>query len=171
MRQYLLLGWPDQQLGEEFKPFTSRKDELSLQDGCILWGSRVVIPPQGREPVLEELHESHPGICKMKALARSYVWWPKMDHDIEHLVKTCTACQETRAAPPGAPLHPWEWPAKPWSRLHLDFAGPYLDHMFLVIVDAHSKWLDVQIMQSITSSKTIEKLRVCNTRHPTESGH
>ena len=159
VRQYLLLGWPDQQLGEEFKPFTSRKDELSLQDGCILWGSRVVIPPQGREAVLEELHESHPGICKMKALARSCVWWPKMDHDIEHLVKTCTACQETRAAPPGAPLHPWEWPAKPWSRLHLDFAGPYLDHMFLVIVDAHSKWLDVQIMQSITSSKTIEKLR------------
>ena len=49
VRQYLLLGWPDQQLGEEFKPFTSRKDELSLQDGCILWGSCVVIPPQGRE--------------------------------------------------------------------------------------------------------------------------
>ena len=84
---------------------------------------------------------------------------------LSHLVKTCTACQETRAAPPGAPLHPWEWPAKPWSRLHLDFAGPYLDHMFLVIVDAHSKWLDVHIMQSITSSKTIEKLRTVFATH------
>ena len=50
-----------------------------------------------------------------------------------------------------APLHPWEWPAQPWSCLHLDFVGPFLGHMYLVLVDAHSKWLDVQIMQSTTS--------------------
>ena len=71
----------------------------------------------------------------------------------------CMQGQQSRPAPPTAPLHPWEWPPRPWSRLHLDFAGPYLGHMYLVIVDAHSKWLDVHIMQSITSAKTIEKLR------------
>ena len=52
-----------------------------------------------------------------------------------------------------------------WSRIHLDFAGPFLGHMFLVIVDAHSKWLDVHQMQSITSSKTIDKLRIVCTTH------
>ena len=57
------------------------------------------------------------------------------------------------------PLHPWQWPGLPWSRLHLDFAGPYMGHMFIVIVDAHSKWLDAHIMSSITSAKTIETLR------------
>ena len=31
--------------------------------------------------------------------------------------------------------------------------------MFLVLVDAHSKWLNAHIMQSISSSKTIEKLK------------
>ena len=95
----------------------------------------------------------------MKALARSYIWWPKMDTDIEALAKNCTDCQQTSPSPPTAPLHPWEWPAQPWSRLHLDFAGPFLGKMYLVLVDAHSKWLDVQIMSSITSEMTISRLR------------
>jgi len=82
-----------------------------------------------------------------------------MDEDIEELVKHCSYCQKANPSPPKAPLHSWEWPSQPWSRLHLDFAGPFMGHMYLVIVDAHSKWLDVHIMQSITSEKTIEKLR------------
>ncbi len=61
--------------------------------------------------------------------------------------------------PPAAPLHPWEWPKQPWSRIHLDFSGPFMGSMFLITIDAHSKWLDVQIMSSITAPKTIDKLR------------
>ncbi len=62
----------------------------------------------------------------MKALARSYVWWPGMDADIEKLAKECSVCQQLRPAPAVAPLHPWEWPKQPWSRVHLDYAGPFL---------------------------------------------
>ena len=136
-----------------------------MLDGCILWGTRVVIPPPGRQPLLKELHQAHPGVTKMKALARSYIWWPNMDTDIETLVKTCTECQESRLSPPTAPLHPWEWPASPWSRLHIDFAGPYLGHMFLVLVDAHSKWMDVRLMHSIKAHSTIEQLRMIFATH------
>ena len=45
------------------------------------------------------------------------------------------------------------------------FAGPFMGHMFLVMVDSHSKWLDVQIMQSITAEKTIEKLQSIFSTH------
>ena len=45
-----------------------------------------------------------------------------MDKDIEHLVKKCRVCQESRASPRSAPLHPWQWPAQPWAHIHLDFA-------------------------------------------------
>ena len=83
-----------------------------------------------------------------------------MDDQIMTLVKNCRVCQEARPSPPSAPLYPWEWPLEPWSGLHLDFAGPFMGHMFLVIADAHSKWLDVHLMQSITSVKTIETLKV-----------
>ena len=95
----------------------------------------------------------------MKALARQYVWWPGLDKDIEEKVQCCSTCQSNRVSPPVAPLHPWEWPSRPWSRIHLDFAGPFLGHMFLIMVDAHSKWIEVRVMASSTSSATIENVR------------
>ena len=82
-----------------------------------------------------------------------------MDNDIEDLANSCSMCQQTSAHSTKAPLHPWEWPAQPWNRLHLDFVGPFLGHMYLVLVDDHSKWLDVQLMQSTTSENTIRKLQ------------
>ena len=94
----------------------------------------------------------------MKGLARVYVW-PGMDGDIEKVVKTCDMCQSLRHHPPSAPLHPWKWPKQPWSQLHADFAGPFQGHMFLLVVDACSKWLEVHVMKSISSSATIEKLQ------------
>ena len=133
---------------EGFQPFLKRKDELSVQDGCILWGSRVVIPPQGRLQVLEELHYGHPGVSRMKSLARGICWWPAMDAELEAKVQECVECQANRKAPAAVPLHAWEWPERPWARIHIDHAGPFRGKLFLVVVDAHSKWMDVMIVRN-----------------------
>ena len=105
------------------------------------------------------LHGSHPGMAKMKSLARSYLWWPGMDKNIEECVKQCDVCQQTRKDPPAAPLPPWVWPDKPWTRVHIDYAGPLEGKMFLLITDAHSKWVEIHATSSSTSSITIELLR------------
>ena len=76
-----------------------------------------------------------------KGRARGYVWWPNMDRELEDAVKKCQQCQLHQKAPAEAPLHPWEWPGQPWSRVHIDYAGPYKGHMYLVVIDAHSKWI------------------------------
>ncbi|KRX76050.1 Uncharacterized protein T06_13684 [Trichinella sp. T6] len=68
-------------------------------------GIRVIIPLQARHKILKELHIGYPGIVRMKVLARSYVWWPKLDSEIENLVRTCELCQQSRASPPHAPVH------------------------------------------------------------------
>ena len=125
----------------------------------MLWGTRVVVPPAGCTQVVEELHEGHLGVSHMKSLARSFVWWPGMDHDLEAKVKSCQQCQITRHSPPPAPLHPWEWPQCPWVRIHVDYAGPFLGKMFLVVIDSHSKWMEVEAVSAATSAITIEKLR------------
>ena len=138
---------------------------MSVEDDCVLWGSRVVVPPQGRSRVVDELHEAHPGISHMKSLAWSYVWWPNMDTDLEKRVKSCAICQSCQKMPPNAPQHMWEWPERPWSRLHIDYAGPVMGKMLLIVIDAHSEWLEVHVTTSATAETTINKLRMTFATH------
>ena len=161
VHHFIMSGWPNElnTTDVSLAPYWNRKMELSTQEGVILWGNRVVVPPQGRDYILEELHAGHPGIAHMKKIARMFVWWPHMDSNIETCVKSCSECQSQRPAPPASPIHPWMWPTRPWYRLHLDFAGPFMGHMFLIVIDAHSKWLEVRVMDSTTSSAVISTLR------------
>jgi transposase InsO family protein len=165
VHDYLLRGWPQQDRSPELNPYRIRKDELSVQDGCVLWGARVVVPQKGRQQVLQELHTAHPGMNRMKGLARSYVWWPGMDKDIELMVHQCSVCQEHQKSPVTAPLHPWEYPDGPWKRVHIDYAGPFMGEMLLIVVDAYSKFIEVGIMKQTTSSATIRKLREIFAEH------
>ena len=149
------------QCGKEdsVSPYHKFWNELSVHDGCLLHGNRIVVPPEGREKVLELLHEGHPGNTRMKTLARSYVWWPGINQESEEKVKACSSCQRTRHNPVSVPLHPWEFPKQPWERLHADYAGPYEGTMFLIVIDAYSKWLEVISVTAATSSVTIDHLR------------
>ena len=138
VHRYLLTGWP-RDTDPGIAKFYSVKEELSLQGECILWGTRVIVPGDQRKAILQELHryQGHPGMVRMKALARSYVWWPRIDADIESRVKECSQCQQSRPNPPATYLHPWEKPINPWESVHVDYAtieGQYV----LIMVDAHS---------------------------------
>ena len=144
---------------QELRPYFQRRNEISIHQDCLMWGGRVIVPTKLRPQILNQLHEGHLGVVKMKSLARSYFWYPGLDSEIETLTKKCTGCAHTQNNPATAPLHTWAWPSKPWHRIHVDYCGPFLGHMFLVVVDAYSKWPEVICMQSTTSEKTIEALR------------
>ena len=58
-----------------------------------------------------------------------------------------------------APLNPWSWPTRPWTWLHLDFAGPFLGRMFLILIDAHSKWIEAYKTASAVSTVVMQELR------------
>lgn len=156
----VLSGWSDECTKDEsLKPFYVRRHELSCESGCVMWGVRIIIPSSLRQNILEIVHDTHIGMARMKAQARSWVWWPKVDADIEKMVRSCYTCQLHSTKPQKAPLFPWDWPEEPWHRVHLDFAGPFLGKQFLLITDAHSKWMDVRPMSKITASATILELR------------
>ena len=63
VHQYTMNGW--------LKPFHNWRYELSCEQGCVLWGIRAV-PTVLRGCLLSKLHWEHPGICSMKAIARSF---------------------------------------------------------------------------------------------------
>ena len=153
-------GWPESSNNKGIKPFWSKQAELSTQQGCLLWDSHVVVPPSLRSRILKELHDTHPGVSCMMSLGCMFVRWPGFDQQVEEIVHGSDLYERSCAAPPAAPLHPRVWPFWPWARLHCDYAGPFLGHRFLVVMDAHSKWLEVFPMTSTTATSTVEKLRV-----------
>ena len=72
VKGWILSGWPDPTPSEEeeLKPFSRRRYELSVEDGCVLWGSRVVVPPKGKARVLQMLHEAHPSMPGVMCVGR-----------------------------------------------------------------------------------------------------
>lgn len=148
-------GWPTA-MNDEFKPYFKIRDELSIDHGVILWKNRVVIAPVFRRLLLNELHQDHLGISKMKAVARSFFWWPKLDSDISDVVSTCTVCQQSSRAPVKEETHHWIYPSRPLERVHIDFAE-YQGAHYLLAIDAYSKWPDVFPMgNNTTTARTIE---------------
>jgi len=90
--EYNSSGWQNHSSDPKIKPYWNRREDLSLEDGCLLWGRRVIIPLKLQGRLLDELHECHPRMRRMKALARSFVWWPCFGQDIEGGVRLCEDC-------------------------------------------------------------------------------
>ena len=138
-------GWPTS--GPEckmdaLKPYINAQMEICEVNGVLLRDCRVIVPQELQSKVITMLHQSHRGIVRMKTMARLYVWWPNIETTIETCWKACNVCAVTAPAP-AANLSPWPIPDNPWDRVHVDFAGPFLGSMWLLAVDAHSKWPSV----------------------------
>ena len=152
-------GWREDDFVSELATFAKKKLELTLEKGVVLWGRRVVVPETLRVVVLNLLHEEHSGVSRMKSVARSYVWWPLIDSQLEGVTRNCSDCLQTRKMPAQLKNAEWPMPSTPWHRIHLDFAGPFEDKMLMVLVDASTKWVEVVILNTTTAEKTIEELR------------
>ena len=161
--RYTLEGWP-KTVEQELYPYQNRKEEISIEEGCLLWGLRVIIPVKLQDRMIDEIHAEHPGIVRMKQMARSYLWFPQIDNVIESIANSCPTCMSVRKDPPKSPMFPWKYPENPWDRIHIDYAT-FQGENYLLVVDAHTKWLEVYNMKSTTSFKTIEVLREMFSRY------
>ena len=146
------------EISKELSPYFKCRNELTIEQNCILRGIRVVIPEKLQGEVLRELHAFHEGVVKMKSRARGYCWWPSIDSDIESMLADCESCRNVLSAP-ATKTQTWSWPEKPWQRLHADFCGPIEGKMFLLVIDSHSKWLEAVPMTTTTSTQTIAVLK------------
>ncbi|KFD47741.1 hypothetical protein M514_11419, partial [Trichuris suis] len=110
--------------------------------------------------MLQMLHRSHQGIVQTKAIARSYTWWPGMASAIEATVSGSSACKSVRQMPPKVPEHPWlDEKIKPWSRLHIDFAGPFQGKYLFVANDPASKRTEANIVPTVSTLAVTTCLR------------
>ncbi|KAG6464303.1 hypothetical protein O3G_MSEX014427 [Manduca sexta] len=157
VKNYVMQGWPKKISETNLRSYYLCRTQLAYEDGCLMRGHKIVLPEKLRSKILSELHKSHLGIVKTKAEARSRFWFPGIDASIEGMIGSCLICTQLRSSPPQAPMSPWKYPPQPFYRIHLDFLGPLHGSMYLVIVDAYTKWVEV-FNTPATSNAVVEKL-------------
>ena len=140
--KYCRLGWPDRsQLTEATRPYFPVADELSVEEGLLLRGCRIVIPTSMRQDILERLHSGHQGIVKCHARARQSVWWPGLSGQLQELVTKCQVC--TKERPQNAePLVPSELPELPFQRVGTDLFE-WEKRTYLLVVDYYSRYIEI----------------------------
>lgn len=112
---YVQSVWPHH-VEPSYSEFNRHRNELSCSERCHLRGTQVVVPTSLCKTVLKELHTTHQGMVNSKAIARSYVWWPRIMIEIE-MVRQCSQCRQLQAMPSAATAAGWEFFQQPWSRV------------------------------------------------------
>lgn len=160
VKSFVRSGFPRKlsNMNPQLEPYYKIQQELSIHNELLLYRNRIVIPEIYRAIVMKQLHAGHPGTSSMRSSARTVVFWPNMDLDLDQITKSCTECFANNS-PKG--IKPSKWPETPlmWQRLHVDWCGPIDGYYFIVIIDSKSKFLDVHASKGLTSSKTVEHLR------------
>ncbi|KII66802.1 Transposon Tf2-11 polyprotein [Thelohanellus kitauei] len=141
--KYFRVGWPEENnVPRDLIYYYEKRDSLSTEESLMTWNDRIIIPKRTRNSILKLLHEGHPGISGMKSIVRSYVRWPKIDEDIETYVITC----QLNSA------------SYPLERLYVDFSGPLDGIMWIVLIDAYTKWIEVYRRHNINAETLIDIL-------------
>ena len=141
LKQTVYEGWPSdiKQIPKILKPYWSFRDEISIDNGIMTKGQRIIIPTVLQNEILQKLHAAHQGAEKTKLRARSSVYWKNMNNDIDRLTQSCDTCQELLPRNTKEPLIPTEVPPRPWHTIGTDLF--YLeDAEYLVIADYYSKY-------------------------------
>nr|CAD2171880.1 unnamed protein product [Meloidogyne enterolobii] len=152
-------NWPRKIEDSELKFWSTRRQNLQIINGCILFADKVVIPAKLQRKILDSLHSTHSGVVRMKNLAREYIYWPGISNDIEQIAANCDSCQKASKRPIKTDLNPWPAPNKAWERIHIDFAGPCKDgKLYMIIVDAYSKWPEIFGNTTTSAKDSIKNL-------------
>ena len=94
LKHTIMQGWLKsiKQLPPVLQPFWTFREELTVEDGLILKGSRIVMPTKQQEASLKLIHEGHLGLNKCKLCTKETVYWPGLNGQLEDLVLNCELC-------------------------------------------------------------------------------
>ena len=160
LQKVILSGWPEKrsQVSAKLQEFWNYRDELTVGHGLVLKGQKIFVPKCLREEMLERLHEGHLGINKTLMKAREVLFWPGMAAEITEKVKKCPVCLENRPCQQSEPLKSHEIPPLPWAKVGTDLLYKN-GRNYLVTIDYYSKWPELTLLNSMTSTAVITALK------------
>ncbi|GBL82434.1 Uncharacterized protein K02A2.6 [Araneus ventricosus] len=164
LTDYVLKGWPSKKEVDTLcAPYWQNCYEISVQDGLLMRGCRIIIPQSHQAEVLNQIHEGNVGITKCRARARCSVYWPGISKVIEEKIKSCTACIQ-ESSNHHQPLIPTSFPERPWEVLGLDLFK-YKNSWYLLISDYYSRYPEIARLDRLTSAEVINHCKSIFSRH------
>ncbi|XP_042345404.1 uncharacterized protein K02A2.6-like [Plectropomus leopardus] len=153
-------GWPKhvRSVPVQAKAYHQWGNSLSTSKGLVLYGDRIVVPHSMRGDILHCLHDGHQGITKCRERARTSVWWPGLESEIQELVTKCPECMQTRPTQRKEPLMTTPLPQRPWQKIGADICE-YAKKNYLIVIDYFSRYLEIAHLPDMTSGTTCARLK------------
>ena len=155
-----LEGWPKSPklVPDIAKIYYGEKANLSVHNGLLVCGQRIVIPRSLRKDILERIHEGHPKLKKSKDLAKTTVWWPGINSDMQQKIQNCSYCLTNAPTQHKEPLLPTKLPPRAWSKIGADLCE-FKNKTYLITVDYYSRWIEIDLLSTTTCHQVIGKLK------------
>ena len=155
-------GWPDKSVlhssTSEMMTLYNVRDTLSVENGIILKGERIVIPRAMRKSVKASLHAGHLGFDSMMRRARDLIFWPGLTAEVKQLADSCDTCRRHASQPQREPLMQHSKGNRPWQKVGVDLftcAG----RCYLITVDYWSNFFEIDYLPTYTAVTVIHKLK------------
>lgn len=166
LKTTILNGWPleREHVPPEIGHYFNFRHELTLHDGIILKGERILIPKDMRKEMMEMIHSSHIGREGCLRRARESIFWPGITTDLKNYMSQCEVCNEINRKQHKEPIIQRELPDRPWQEVGIDLC--YIDGLnYLVTVDYYSNYSEIEFLTDMKAETVIAKIKQQFARH------
>lgn len=166
LSEIIFKGWPQkrEECPQSVHDYWNFREELTIENGLLLKGDRILIPPTLRPEVLNIIHQGHLGQEKCLLRARTSVFWPGITKEIVNQVNQCGPCQKHQRKAQKEPILQPQPPCRPWERLSSDMFE-FKGQQYLLLTDQYSRFPIIRRLTSTTSSAVINNLKSIFAEH------
>lgn len=153
-------GWPSnkKKSSDNLKFYWNKQNDIYYEDGLLFLNNRIIVPRSMRKEMVSQVHMAHFGITKTLKRAKSLLYWPNMQQDIENEINKCRICESYRPSNIKEPLISHEVPQYPYEKVGSDILE-YAGENYIVVVDYFSKYIEMIKLKNKTSGELIIHLK------------
>lgn len=160
LKIYCSNGWPTRNNIPDFMiPYHQHRNDINFADDLLLHGSRIIIPKELQNEILNFIHKGHQGLSKCRRRAQLSVWWIGLSSQLDSMIKDCNMCVEHRQNH-REPFIREEFPTRPMEKVAADlFKNKVNKSWYVIITDYYSRFFEIYKLTTLTDNEVINKMK------------
>jgi len=154
-------GWPEKPTNVPIKlrPYFTYADELTVSNGHVYKGDRIVIPAPARNEIMKRLHSSHIGLGGLLRRARKTFYFPGVTSEIKRVANSCQLCLKHQMDNQKEPLKSHEIPSRVWDKCGVDIFT-FHRRDYLVTTCYLSNYFEIDRLKTKSCKEIIRILKI-----------